>query len=68
MYGKEHPRIHPGDLLAIRVPCPPLEAQKSIVDDIHKKEQKNQKTRVRIGELRQDIDRILWKSLLSEKQ
>ena len=68
MYGKEHPRIHPRDLLAIRVPRPPLEVQKGIIDEIHEKEQKNQKKRVRIGELRQDIDRILWQSLLSEKQ
>lgn len=69
MYGKEHPRIHPGDLLAIRVPCPPLEVQKSIVvDDIHEKEQKNQETRIKIEELRQEIDRILWESLLSQRQ
>lgn len=66
MYGKEHPRIHPRDLLAIRVPCPPVEHQRIIVDHIHNKEQNNQEIQQEIEKLRQEIDHILWQSLLSE--
>lgn len=63
MYGKEHPRIHPRDLLHIRVPCPSTEFQEKIVTEIHSKEQKNQESKDKIKRLRQEIDRTLWKML-----
>jgi len=67
MYGKRHPRIHPKDLLNIRVPRPPLDVQNSIVDQIHENERKHQEIRDKITQLRQDIDRILWESLLRDQ-
>lgn len=63
MYGKRHPRLHPLDLLNIRVPLPDLEIQKEIVNGIKEKEKINDTAQGKIETLREEIDEIIWATL-----
>lgn len=60
MYGKEHPRIHPLDLLNIKVPCPDFDVQDTIINEIKDLEDKNNELRNQIDQLRKEIDEVIW--------
>ncbi len=63
MYGKEHPRIHPLDLLNIRIPLPDLDTQRKIVTDIQKQQKINEKAKERIAEYRRRIDDLIIQTI-----
>ena len=63
MYGKEHPRIHPLDLLNIKVPCPNPDVQDKIINEIKEQEDKNNVLRNQIEELTKQIDEVIWKTI-----
>jgi len=65
MYGKRHPRIHPLDLLNIKVPCPDLDVQDKIIKEIKAQEGKNNEIINQIEELRTEIDEIIWKAIIN---
>jgi restriction endonuclease S subunit len=65
MYGKEHPRIHPLDLLNIKAPCPDLETQDKLIEEIKAQEDKNNELKNQIGKLRKEIDEIIWKTIIN---
>jgi len=60
MHGKEHPRIHPLDIINIKVPLPDLEIQKRIVNEMQKQEKINEEAEKRINELRKKINKIIF--------
>lgn len=67
MYGKEHPRIHPLDLLNIKVPCPDLDIQDKIIEEVKAQEDTNNELRKQIEKLRKEIDNIIWEAIINEE-
>jgi restriction endonuclease S subunit len=64
MHGKEHPRIHPLDLLNIKIPLPKdLETQQAIVVEIQEQEKINNAAQRKIKTLREEINKIIWTTL-----
>jgi restriction endonuclease S subunit len=63
MHGKEHPRIHPLDLLSIKIPLPDLETQKKIVAEIQEKEKINNIAQDKIKAFRKEISEIILTTL-----
>lgn len=63
MYGKRHPRIHHKDLLAIKIPVPKQEIQEQIVSEIQAREQKSDRYREEIRNLRSQIDNIIYDAI-----
>ncbi len=63
MYGKEHPRIHPLDLLNIKIPLPNLEIQNQIISDIQKQEKINDEAKQKLNEYRKSIDNSILEYL-----
>lgn len=63
MYGKRHPRIHPLDLLNIKVPLPDLDIQREIICEIQMQEEINGDANQKINELRGEINNILFEAL-----
>ena len=68
MYGKRHPRIHPLDILNIKVPCPDLDIQDKIIKEIKTQEDKNNKLRNQIEKLRTEIDEIIWETIINKEE
>ncbi|MCK4476156.1 MAG: restriction endonuclease subunit S [Methanophagales archaeon] len=68
MYGKRHPRIHPLDLLNIKVPCPDLDVQDKITKEIKTQEDKNNELRNQIEKLRTEIDEIIWETIINKEE
>ncbi|MCG2717570.1 MAG: restriction endonuclease subunit S, partial [Nanoarchaeota archaeon] len=66
MYGKEHPRIHPLDIVNIKIPLPDLETQKKIVDEIQRQEIINEEAKQRIKGLRDKINKIIFEKLIKK--
>ncbi len=67
MYGKEHPRIHPLDVLNIKVPCPDLDIQDKITKEIKSQVDKNTEMKSQIEKLRLEIDEIIWKTIINKE-
>lgn len=65
MYGKEHPRIHPSDLLNIKIPFPDLDTQRKIVEEIHKQERINEEAKQKLENYRHEIEDLILQSLSS---
>lgn len=63
MYGKEHPRIHPLDLLNIRISLPPKNIQEMIVSEIQKQEEINDKAKQRLNDYRKQINDLIFRYL-----
>ena len=63
MYGKEHPRIYPSDLLNIKIPLPPKDVQKKIIFEILKQEKINDKAKQEISSYRKQINDLMFKYL-----
>lgn len=63
MYGKEHPRIHHKDLLAIKVPVPKPALQERIVAEIQQRENKSNQYKQEIKTLRAQIDDIIYQAM-----
>ncbi len=63
MYGKRHPRIHPIDLMNVKIPRPDLEIQGKIIAEIQEQENINDVAQGKINDLRQEINRIIWTAL-----
>lgn len=63
MYGKEHPRIHHKDLLAIKVPVPKPVLQEKIVAEIQQRENKSNQYKQEIKTLRAQIDDIIYQAI-----
>lgn len=63
MYGKRHPRIHPLDLLNIKVPLPDLDIQREIISEIQMQEEINGDANQKINELREEINNVLFEAL-----
>jgi len=69
MHGKEHPRIHPLDLLNIRIPLPSdLETQQRIVREIQEQEKINEAAQSKIKAHREEINRIILTTLTEDKK
>jgi restriction endonuclease S subunit len=68
MHGKEHPRIHPLDIINIKIPLPSLEIQKKIVNEIQKQEKINEKAKKRINELREEINKTIFEILKDKRE
>lgn len=63
MSGKEHPRIHPSDLLNIKVPVPDIKVQGKIVEEIKAEESKSFEYRQEIKRLREEIDKVIYNAI-----
>lgn len=64
MSGKQHPRIHPGDLLNIKVPIPDdIKIQEKIVEEIKTEESKSFEYRQEIKRLRAEIDTVIYEAI-----
>ena len=63
MYGKRHPRIHPNDLLNIKIPIPDIKIQEKIVEEIKAEESKSFEHRQEIKRLREGIDKIIYDAI-----
>jgi restriction endonuclease S subunit len=64
MHGKEHPRIHPLDLLNIKIPLPKdLGTPQAIVVEIQEQEEINNAAQRKIKTLREEINKIIWTTL-----
>jgi restriction endonuclease S subunit len=63
MYGKRHPRIHPNDLLNIKVPIPDIKIQEKIVEEIKIEETKSFEYRKEIKRLRKQIDKVIYEAI-----
>lgn len=63
MYGKRHPRIHPSDLLNIKVPVPDIGIQEKIVEEIKTEESKSFEYRQEIKRLRAEIDKLIYEAI-----
>jgi len=63
MYGKRHPRIHPNDLLNIKVPVPDIRIQEKIVEEIKVEETKSFEYRQGIKRLRAEIDKVIYEAI-----
>ncbi len=63
MYGKEHPRIHPLDLLNIKIPIPPKDIQKRIISEIQKQEEINDKAKQKLNDYRNQINNLIFEYL-----
>lgn len=63
MSGKEHPRIHPSDLLNIKVPVPDIRIQEKIVEEIKVEETKSFEYRQGIKRLRAEIDKVIYEAI-----
>ncbi len=59
MYGKEHPRIHPLDLLNIKIPLPRFINSKKIKDEIQYQEKINDDTKQKLKEYRNKINDLM---------
>jgi len=59
MYGKRHPRIHPLDLLNIKVPLPNLSTQEKIISEIQKQEKINDEAKQKLKNYRRKINEII---------
>lgn len=67
MYGKRHPRIHPLDLLNIKVPCPlKSPVQEKVVEEISKIDEKNLQSREKMRGLREEMGKIFLTDLIKE--
>jgi restriction endonuclease S subunit len=64
MSGKEHPRIHPNDLLNIKVPIPDkIKLQERIVDEIKAEESKTFEYKQEIRRLGAEIDKVIYDAI-----
>ena len=63
MSGKEHPRIHPSDLLNIKVPIPDIKIQEKIVEEIKDEESRSFEHRQEIKRLRAKIDAVIYEAI-----
>lgn len=63
MYGKRHPRIHPNDLLNIKVPIPDIKMQEKIVDEIKTEESRSFEQQQEIKRLRSQIDEVIYEAI-----
>jgi len=63
MYGKEHPRIHHKDLLAMQVPIPDGKIQQKIVQEIEERANKSRQYKKEIEVLRSKMDDIIYGSI-----
>ena len=63
MYGKEHPRIHPLDLLNIKIPIPPKDVQEKIISEIQKQEEINDKAKRKLNDYRNQINGLVFEYL-----
>lgn len=68
MYGKRHPRIHPLDLLKIKVRCPDLDIQDKIITEIQAQENKNNELKNQIEKLRMEIDEVIWDTIIDREE
>jgi len=68
MYGKRHPRIHPLDLLNIKVSCPDIDIQDKIINEIKEQEDKNNDLRNQIKHLRKKIDEVIWDTITKNSE
>lgn len=67
MYGKEHPRNHPLDIINIKIPLPDLETQEKIVSEIQKQEKINEEAEQKINEIRDEINNIIFNTIKNDK-
>lgn len=64
MHGKEHPRIHPLDLLNIKIPLlGDLNTQQKIVNEIQEQEKINDAAQDKVRKLREEINGIILTTL-----
>lgn len=63
MSGKEHPRIHPSDLLNIKIPIPDIKIQEKIVEEIKVEETKSFEYKQEIKRLRAEIDTVIYEAI-----
>jgi len=63
MYGKEHPRIHPLDLLNIKIPLPPKDIQWKIISEIQEQEKINDKVKQELNDYRKQINNLIFRYL-----
>ena len=68
MYGKKHPRIHPLDLLNIRIPLPPKIIQEQIISEIQKQEEINDKAKQRLNDYRKQINDLIFEYLTNKEE
>ena len=68
MYGKEHPRIHPLDLLSIKIPLPPKDIQKKIISEIQKQEKINDEAKQKLSNYRNQINDLIFEYLTSMEE
>lgn len=68
MYGKRHPRIHPLDLLNIKIPCPDKETQQKIVAEIQDQEKINNTAQAKIKALREEIKKVVLTTLTDSEK
>ena len=66
MYGKRHPRIHPLDIVDIKIPLPDLDIQRKIISEIHKQETINEEAKQKIKGFRESINKIIFENLMEE--
>ncbi len=64
MHGKEHPRIHPIDLLSIKVSRPDLYTQGRIIGEIQQQEIMNDEAKQNIEKLREEINTTFFETLI----
>ena len=67
MYGKEHPRIHPLDLLSIKIPLPPKDIQKKIISEIQKQEKINDEAKQKLSNYRNQINDLIFEYLTNKE-
>lgn len=63
MSGKEHPRIHPSDLLNMKIPIPDIKIQEKVVEEIKAEESKSFEHRQEIKRLRSQIDEVIYEAI-----
>jgi restriction endonuclease S subunit len=63
MYGKEHPRIHPLDLLNIKIPLPDSDIQEKIIAEIQKQEKINDEAKQKLNDYRNEINNLIFEYL-----
>lgn len=63
MYGKRHPRIHPLDILNIKIPLPDMDIQRKIISEIQKQEKIDEEAKEKIKGFRENINKIIFENL-----
>jgi len=68
MYGKEHPRIHPLDLLNIKISLPDLGIQQKIITEIQKQEKINEEAKQKLNDYRKQINDLIFDYLTNKEE